>query len=368
VSTLWRWLACNLQSGKLIEELPNLIPSSPLSSILATYTSCSFALPIATAPRDWEAAIQEGQAMIVAMLDNRPIWAGAVLTCETGSSETADLGCVSLEGYLDHRYVGDHTWTEQDEASVIAAGLAADANVEGIGLTVDAPATGTLRDRTYGDQDDKTVYSALRELMGVIDGPEWTIGLSWDDATQTVTKTLRVRKRIGAAAAIPSAVFDSKPSSVFDSRGASSTEYRLLRDWSSGKGANHVVAVSSGQGDARPQSEPARDIRSGWARWEHRWTPSTSITSIDTLNEHAQRTLELMSYGARTLAVKARADVDPMLGRDWEIGDDIGYDLIGPAHPAGLKGTARAIGWKLDPVVGIVEPILLLPGGSIGGI
>lgn len=369
VALTLRWLACLLESGKVIEELRDLVPVDALSRVLATYTTSSFRLPMATAPRDWEAAVQEGQTMIVAMLDGRPIWAGAVLTVECGSDPTATITCVSLEGYLDHRYVGDHSWDQQDEASVIATGLLGDANIEGIGLTVDAPATGTLRDRTYADKDDKTVYSALRELMGVIDGPEWTIRLFWDDLTQTVTTKAEVRKRIGVAAAVPTAVFDVKiPVAVVDSQGAGSAEYSLRRDFSSGKGANYVVAVSSGQGDTRPQSVPASNIRPGWARWEHRFTPSTSITDIDTLNGHAQRSLELMQFGARTLTIRARADADPMVGRDWDLGDDIGYKLVGPAHPNGLEGTARAIGWKLTVPPGVIEPVLLLDDESIGGI
>lgn len=363
-----RWLACNLASGKLIEELTGLVPVNPLSRTLATYTTTSFRLPIATAPKDWQSSVQEGQVMIVSLLDGKAIWGGAVLTNDSGSSSTVDISCVSLEGYLDHRYVGDHTWTQQDEASVIAAGLFGDANVEGITLAVDAPATGTLRDRTYADGDDKTIYSALRELMGVINGPEWTIDLAWDDATQTVTKTARVRKRIGVAAAVPNAIFDAKASATFDTRGVASTEYTLLRDWSSGKGANHIVAVSSGQGDSRPQSSPARDVRAGWARWEHRFTPSTSITDLAVLDGHAQNALNLMGSGARTLKIRARADVFPVLGTDWGLGDDVGYDLVGPAHPDGLTGTARSVGWQLDTLAGVIEPILLLPGGSIGGI
>lgn len=365
-----RWLACNLASGRVSEELPELVPTQPIQAILATYTPGSFDLPLATAPREWEGAIQEGQAMIVCLLKEQPIWAGAVLTVACGSEETVRIGCVSLEGYLDRQYVGDHAWVGQDEASVIAAGLIADANIDGINLDVDAPATGTLRDRTYFDRDDKTVYSALRELMGVIDGPEWTIRLGWDDATQTVSKTVEVRKRIGLSAAVPAAVFDNQPgsSAVFDTVGSASTSYVLTRDFSSGKGANHVMAVSSGQGESRPQSTPASNIRPGWARWSHRWTPSTSITDTDTLDGHAQNALALMQYGSRTLTIAARADTYPVLGTDWDRGDDIGYNLIGPAHPNGLVGQARAVGWKLDVKQGTVEPILLLDGESIGGI
>ncbi|MFL6144097.1 MAG: hypothetical protein ACJ72N_19810 [Labedaea sp.] len=369
------WLGCDLVSGKIIEELPDLTPKSgSLTATLATATSAQFSLPIplggtGAAPRDWQSATQEADAMIVAVLAGTPIWAGAVLVNDRGTAATAELACVSLEGYLDRRYVGDHTWTGQDEASVIAAGLLADANVEGIGLVIDAPATGTLRDRTYADRDDKTVYSALRELMGVMNGPEWTIALDWTDSTQTaVRKTARVRKRIGVGAAIPNAVFDAQSSAVFDSAGTGSTQYRVVRDYSAGKGANHIVAVSSGQGDSRPQSSPARAealIAGGMPRWEYRWTPSTSITDTTVLDAHAQSALQLKANGARSITITARADIYPLLGRDWAMGDDIGYNLAGHGHPDGLLGVARAVGWQLNPVQGTVSPIILAIGDEV---
>lgn len=369
------WLGCHLGTGKIIEELPDLYPASgPLISVLATSSSVQFKLPIPLSgygapPLNWQSATQEGTTMIVAVLAGRPIWAGAVLINDSGTDPVAGISCVSLEGYLDHRYVGDHTWTDQDEASVIAAGLVADADPEGIGFVVDAPATGTLRDRTYQDQDDKTIYSALRELMGVIDGPEWTVALDWTDSTQTaVQKIIRVRKRIGVAASIPSAVFDSQSSAVFDTGGAASAQYRVVKDYSSGKGANHIVAVSSGQGDTRPQSTPARDetlLASGMPRWEYRFTPSTSITDTAVLDAHAARSLELMARGARSISITARADVYPVLGTDWTVGDDIGYDLAGHGHPTGLTGVARAVGWQLDPQAGTVAPITLMPGEEV---
>lgn len=353
------WLGCDLVTGKIIEELPDLTPNGQISSVLATVTSANFSLPIplgqpGKAPLDWQSATAEGITMVVCVLSGAPVWAGVVLVNDTGTKPTAEIACMSLEGYLDRRYVGDHTWTGVDEASVIAAGLIADANVEGIGFVVDAPATGTLRDRAYKDQDDKTVYATLRELMGVIDGPEWAVVLGWTDATQTaVKKTIQVRKRIGMA---------GPPTAIFTSVGAPSADYSVRRDYSSGKGANHIVAVSSGQGDSRPQSAPARNIQPGWPRYELRYTPSTSITDIGVLNAHAAQTLTTTVSGARTVTVSARADVHPILGRDWNVGDDIGYDLAGHGHPDGLVGTARAVGWQFDPRTGIVTPILLMPG------
>lgn len=367
------WLGCNVVTGQIIEQLPEIVPSGSLSHLLSAYTSTAFRLPIplggqGAPPRNWEAATEAGRTMVIAVVNDQPVWAGLVLTRNSGTAATDELGCVSLEGYLDRRYVGTHTWTEQDQTSVIATGLIGDANTtEGIGFTVDAPASGVTRTRAYKDQDDKTVYAALQELSGVIAGPEWTVVLDWTDATQTaVKKTLRVRQRIGFLAEPPSPTRPTgNASAVFTSTGESDSRYKFSEDFTSSKGANHIVATSSGEGDTRPQSSPARDtalLGIGWPRYEHRFTPSESISDIATLDSHAAKALTLMSRGARLLKLTARADAYPRLGVDWNTGDDIGFELTGHRHPTGLTGVGRAIGWEFHPRSGVVEPILLLPG------
>lgn len=369
--TVVSWYGCDLVTGQIVERLPDLVASGPLRSLLGAYSSASLRLPIplgghGAPPLGWLGATQPGRSMIVAVLGGQPVWAGIVLTRSAGTEAVATLACMSIEGYLDRRFVGDHTWTAQDEVSVIAAGLLADADTEGIGLLVDADATGTLRDRAYLDQDDKTIYSALRELMGVDGGPEWTVRLAWaDEQRRAITKTVLVRSRIGyvSIAATPTRPTGST-NAVFSSIGASSARYDYDEDWTSSSGATQVVATSTGSGTSRPQSSPARAedlLASGWPRWERRFTPSTSISDIGTLDAHAAAALALMRGGARTLTLTAVADATPRLGVDWWLGDDVGYKLTGHRHPTGLTGFARAVGWELDPAAGTVSPILLLP-------
>lgn len=363
------WLGCNLVTGGVVAELPDI--TGAISRILGAYTSASLTMPIplgGPASVDmslWESATQPGQAMIVAVVNEVPTWAGIVLTRMGGTDGTLQLGCVSLEGYLDRRYVLDHTWTNVDEVNVITRGLVGDANTEGIGLLLDAAATGTLRDRTYKSVDDATVYARLRELSGVIEGPEWTIDLDWTDTTHTaIAKIFRARKRIGAAATNPSAVFQITAQSVFASRGASETSYIYSEDYTDGRGANHVIATSSGEGDERPESVPATEVAGGWARYERRITPSTSIKNIATLNSHADAELALRRDGSRTWRIKTRWDAYPRLNVDWALGDDVAWELVGHRHPDGVTGQGRVIGWELDMAAGTVEPILLDPDGE----
>jgi hypothetical protein len=355
-----RWYGVRLTTGAVVEELPIEVSGS-LSQRLGAYSSASATLGIPAAPAGWEGACEPRQTMLVCALDDVIVWGGRVVAREGGTGPTVSLGLATLESYLDWRYVGDHLWEGGDEASVIAAGLAADANaVEGIGLVIDAPATGTNRDRTYKDQDDKTVYSALRELMGVEGGPEWTVELAWSSADRVaVTKTLKVRDRIGVSL--------EQPGAVFSTHGEASASYTLSEDHSSGKAGNHVVATSSGEGDTRPQSSPARDeaLLDLEPRYEHRFTPSTSITNISTLNAHARQELARVSPGGRVVKITSRFDAYPRLGVDWLAGDDIRYELEGHRHPDGFTGVGRCIGWELDLGAGTVSPMLLVPGEEV---
>jgi len=300
--------------------------------------------------------------MIVAVVNDVPTWGGIVLTRKGGTAASLQLGCVSLEGYLDRRYVTEHYWIERDQASVIAAGLLADANVNGINLIIDAPPTGVLLERAYDPTSDTTVYSALTELAGPDNGLEWTIDLDWADANKTTfAKFARVRPRIGKVAAQPDAIFQVSTSSVFSAAGSSEATYELTEDYSDGRGANHVSATSSGQGESRPATAPRIDVRPGWPTYERRYSPAASILDEEMLDAHAAADLALRVAGAQTWNITARWDRYPRLNLDWMIGDDVGWELRGHRHADGVLGQGRVIGWNLELQAGTVQPVLWSP-------
>lgn len=368
IRTRVRWFGCDLVTGQIIAPLHDL--TGTVSRQLGAATSANLTLPI---PRSGpgavplttiEQATEPGRTMVVAVVNDVPAWGGIVLVREGGTGATVSLACISIEGYLDRRYVGGHTFVNADEAAIVA-GLLGDAQTEGIGLLLDTPPTGRTRTRTYFDQDDATVLSRLQELTRVSDGPEFTIDLDWTDDTHTaVAKLFRLRSRIGRTATPPTAIFRTTAASVFGSRGASEARYTFSENYSDGRGANHVVATSSGESEDRPQSAPARAedlLAAGWPRWERRWSPSSSISSQDVLDDHAAAELARRRNGARTWTFEARWDQYPRLNVDWRIGDDVGWRVVGHRHPDGVVGQGRAIGWDLDMQAGKVVPILLDP-------
>jgi hypothetical protein len=370
IRTRVTWLGCRLSDGRIIAELPDI--TGEVSRVLGDITTSGLNLPIplsgpAALPIGLvEQATEPGRAMIAAIVNDIPTWAGIVGVSDGGTEAVMSLPVASLEAYLERRIVRDHQFNQVDEA-VIAATLVGDAGDiagvgSGIGLEIDAPLTGTLRTREYLLTDRKTVFDALQELMGVIDGPEWTIDLDWTDATKTaIAKIFRVRKRIGVASPSPGAVFQATANSVFGSRDGSEARYRYKINYTDGHGANYVVAYSSGQGEDQAESSPAiasEVLAAGYPIYERHFQPSSNIITASVLNSHATAELGRRRMGTRTFTLEARWDAYPRYGVDWQLGDDIAWNLFGHRHPSGVQGQGRVIGFKLDMQRQVIVPIL----------
>ncbi|MGO4630489.1 hypothetical protein AB4225_06030 [Streptomyces sp. 2RAF24] len=352
------WFGCDFMTGEIIAELPSLQLSGTLDRRLGEYTTANLQLLLAGAPPNWRAATEPGRAMIVGVWDGVPGWAGYIAGPRTRSATTATLTASTIEAYLDRRYTGTLVLGSADEATIAAAllGVAQDGLDS---LDIDAPMTGTVRDRSYADSDDKTIYSALSELMGVQGGPEWTIDPVWNSGRTGFRLIARVRKRLGVQATNPQAVF-SLPGSL--------TEYQGTESYADGHGATVVQATGNGEGDTgRAVSAVQRSplVGQGWPVYEYRWSPSSSITSRDVLNEHASQAAADLATGTTTWTLTARASLAPHLGSEWALGDsvrlvvDAGYSA---GHPDGADVVARAYGWSLSIADDTISPILMEEG------
>jgi len=210
---------------------------------------------------------------------------------------------------------------------------------------------GKLRDWQGFDKDDKTVYSKLQDMAGVIDGIEWTIG--WEHLTnpERYTPVLYVGDRLGTAVTP-----GLSPAATFEMPGPLN-DFLHTQDFGTSTGANDVMAYSSGEGTLRPQSPRQVAVDPDRPTFEHRFSPASSITVVNTLTDHAKAKLAQMLGGASSVAMSAKVSQAPLLGVDWFMGDDIGFQIGGldasgrdtvPAYPGGLSGIARVAGWELD--------------------
>lgn len=292
--------------------------------------------------------------MMVAIVNDTPAWAGMIMKVRGGSAGTVELACATPEYYLDRRFVGTMAFTQIDQAYILAA-FANAANVEGINLIVDALPTGVLRDREYFDDEDATYFQRAGELMDVSDGAEWTISPEWRSSTQqSVALRFLVRGHVGS----------TEPRGPLSTESSAVVSYSVTYDYGKGLGANDILAYSSGEGTSRPQSQHLRNaiaIASGVPRFEHRWSPSSSIKDTAVLNAHAASELARLDGGTVSLEVTARWDVEPArLGVDLLLGDEVELALTGHMHPSGIIATGRMVGWRLDTSAGTFQPVLRL--------
>jgi hypothetical protein len=358
------WVSVNANDGSIIADLPGLIVGGALKRTIGRAETQTATLPLGPsqtpkggtfrrAPRNWRQATRTKAVFLVALdEDEVPVWGGMVTERQTTHASGVELSLETAEGYFADRYVGNESLNAPQNTIVktLVEKYAKTGTRPGIPIRVQAlPGANPARKRDYADKEDKTLGSVLEELSGIIGGPEWTIG--WErDSINRITPVLYVGARIGAAAPV-----DLNPAAQFYLPG-SVRDAVLVESYKRGDGANDVMATSSGAGDARPQSPRQTNPSDLRPTVEFRWSPSSSITATDTLTDHARRALAGMKDGAIALAITATRKNAPRLGSVWDLGDDIGFDLTGPAWPDGVTGTARVLAIEVTDTT--VTPIL----------
>lgn len=364
------WLSVNANDGSIIADLPTLTVDGALKQTLMRYESQTAKLPTwdpadpsTMPPPNWKTATRPGAVFLVALGEPEeneprglPLWGGLVIRRNRVAGAGVAMSLVTAEAYFDRVYLGDEPFINEGQNQIVKQliekyATTTSSTMRGLPIRVEViGGDGTLRDKTtWTDASDKTLYSALEAFSGIIGGPEWTVRWEWVDERQ-LGLVLTVSDRIGTAppAGLGAAAQFYLPGSVLDAE--------LIEGYGADEGANDVMAVSSGVEDARPQSPHQTNTTDQRPRFEYRWTPSTSIKEVSTLTSHAQRALAAMKDGTLALALTANREEGPKLGRDWNIGDDIGFSIEAPEFPGGLTGTARCVGWELTDTT--VTPLI----------
>jgi hypothetical protein len=365
------WVAVSLLDGEIIVDLP-MLEVEAVSASMGRYETTTGSLPIVPGKvsPEWRRATTPWASALILLDDNPldpshgiPVWGGAVTRRSRNQTDRADLDFVTVEGYFDRVYVGDETFTGVPQCTIAETLIDTYAGAAGGGIPLRVEIVGDVgqeRDRTYVDRDDKSLYSVIRDLAGIINGIEWFVGWEWQFNPDRLTPVVYVGDRVGLDITEGLA-----PAAVFDLPGSVRT-FEFIENYGHGRGANDIMATSSGEGELRPQSDRqvyADPIR---PRLEYRWTPSTSITDTGTLDGHAERRLPEMRDGSQAIALDLNLGAAPRLGIDWGIGDTVGIDLGGiaadgreqlPSFPGGLEGNARVAGWLRE----LTEPQTLTP-------
>lgn len=374
------WLACDFVTGRVLGDLPGMTAQSPLRTSIGQYEQNTLMLPLATAPHDWLALIRPKATNLIALNEaGNPVWGGIVTQLPRDTGDSLSLPVVSAEAYFDWRYISpaasttvktvDHgyytNWDQCEMTADLVQRYAATATRPGMPVrTVWTPSAQPPRSQTYLDTDDKTLYSGLQDFSALLNGPEWILTWEWQHNPERITPVFTVADRIGRS---PRPGLNPE---VFHLPGSISA-VQFLQDYTNGKGANDVTAVGSGDGTSRLTFREVAKNFGGRPTIEFRFNvPSAGqpgpVQESRVLRDYASQALSYMGDGAKSLTLTADIGSAPVLGEDWEIGDDLAYE-IDPfdgagntmlAFPDGLSGVARSIGAERTDTT--IAPILWL--------
>lgn len=343
----FQFLAVSLVSGTVLAEFPDL-QTSTLSYRFEETTSVTMMLPWRNVPSNWgEATIPYGVAILL-VRGSTVLWGGIVVKRErTLQGNGLSLTVVTVEHYLDSVYVKDHTYSNRDQCEIVKDLVSSTLEGHRFMLSVEASPSSIRRDRTYEESSDKTLLSVLQELSNVLDGPEWCTWWRVDD--DRYVPVLTVADRIGSLT--PATTFDETVMTSFD----------IVEDYTSGYGANMVLAVGSTTGEDQLRSDVMVADQSYRPVVEHVVRPSSSITRKETLNAHASASLRQLRDGTNTLNMTLSLTAAPIVYEEWRPGDVVAWAVsdddgrfIGFDH-----GEARVVGYDIDfSGVWTITPVL----------
>lgn len=343
----FQFLAVSLTSGIVLAEFPDL-QMSKLSYRFEETTSDTVTLPWRNIPSNWvEATVPYGTAILL-VRGETVLWGGIVVKRErTLQGEGLSLTLATVEHYLDSVYVKDHVYSNRDQCEIVKDLVSTTLKDHRFMLSVEASHSGVRRDRTYKESSDKTLLSVLQELSNVQNGPEWCT--AWRIDGGRYVPVLTVADRIGSVT--PVTTFDE---SVM-------TSFKVLEDYTSGYGANRVVAVGSTTGEGSLRSDVMVANQSYRPTVEHVVHPSSSITQKETLNAHAMFSLRQLHDGTNTVDMTLSLMDAPVVYEGWKPGDVVAWAVADDnGRFAGFDhGEARVVGydivfsgvWTITPVL-----------------
>lgn len=343
----FQWLAVSLTSGFVLAEFPDL-QATRLSYRFEETTSGTMMLPWRNIPSNWDEATVPYGVAILLVRGGTVLWGGIVVKRErTLQDGGLSLTLATVEHYFDSVYVKDHTYSNRDQCEIVEDLVSTTFNDHRFTLLVEASPSSVRRDRTYEESSDKTLLSVLQELSNVQDGPEWCTAWRVDDGRYL--PVLTVADRIGS----------TTPVTTFDE--SVMTSFRVLEDYTTGYGANMVVAVGSATGEDQLRSDEMMAEQSYRPVVEHVVRPSSSITLKKTLDAHASSALRQLRDGTNTIDMTLSLMAAPVVYEEWMPGDVVAWTVAddGGRFTGFDHGEARVVGYDIDfSGVWTITPVL----------
>jgi len=272
-----------------------------------------------------------GRVMIGVLRGQIPVWSGILWKRSMNPDGLMDISCDEIMSYWDRRRIRQTMiFTQIDQSSILATliDLPQRDPYGGLGVTtIGNVITGRRRDRTYYGADRKSYGEMIRNLCGVIDGPDiksspvYANGI-WSDRFEVgyprLGRTL-ANSRLTFIVGVNCEIVQ------WEEDGASSTTF--------------IDAMSTNTTDATNPLTSTYEATfmygAGWPRLEDALS-FTDVSVQSTLDEKAKA--EQAARSGIILSVKIKlpdADEDPILG-SYGVGDDC--RLIVPPGPAFVDG------------------------------
>lgn len=336
-TTGFQFLSVSLTRGIVLAEFPDL-QVSKFSYRFEEKTSETVTIPWRNIPANWnEATIPYGTA-IVLVNGLTVLWGGIVVKRERGLQDQGlDLTLATVEHYLDSVYVKDHSYSKLDQCEIVEDLVSSTLMGHRFTLLTNVSSSRILRDRTYEESSEKTLLSVLQDFSNVQNGPEWCTSWRAVDGGRYLP-VLTVADRIGSVT----------PVSTFDE--SVMTSFKIVEDYTTGYGANMVVAVGSTSDEDQLRSDVMTVDQSYRPVVEHVVRASESITQKETLNAHAMSALQQLQDGTNTVGMTLDLMAAPVVYRDWSPGDVVAWDITDDSgRLEGFNhGEARVVGYDID--------------------
>ncbi|HVK21382.1 MAG TPA: hypothetical protein VM677_08480 [Actinokineospora sp.] len=290
--------------------------------------------------------------------DEVPQWGGIIWTRRYDSSNgTVQIGCGDWWSYFDHRKVLpvlappiavnyevaelEVAYPGSTDLNAIARGLVALAQTHtggDLGVLGDGTLSSDPAARTYRGYELVDVGEALRQLAGVIDGPDmmFDVDKTLDANGRPVRRFRQGTPRLGQAGSAWVWEYGSNLSGYVWPSDGSRYASRVL---ATGEGTAYGTPIAVAEDTSRyALGYPLMERESGFS----------TVSDTAVLQSHADAEQAASRLPVVLPQIEVRGDMSPMVG-EWGMGDDAQIQIEDDFFPAGVDTLMRIVGADITP-------------------